>query len=401
MNNTLTEEKPNWNAVFSLTVGVSGLIIAEFLPAGVLTPLAYDLHVTEGMAGQAISATSILAVFTSLFISSITAHLNRRTVLLALSFLLACSSIIVAFASNFPILLSGRMLLGISLGGFWSMATAITIRLVPDASVPKALSIIFGGSSFSAVLAAPLGSFLGEIIGWRNVFLLAAVVGLAAFTWQFFALPSLPPASKPRLRTIIDVLRVPQFFPAFMAIMFIFCGRFASFTYLRPFLEKTTHLSPHGVSAALLTFGLSYFFGNWFAPGMIKRNIRLALWLPPLMLSLVGVSLAFLGSSPVLTFAMLFLWGALFGPVAPSWSTWVARKVPEYAETAGGLYVASIQFAAAVGAIGGGLIFDHTGSVGVFGLSSLSWVISAFIVIFGVSSPLKIKVVRNGGQTVG
>lgn len=380
MNNTELD-KPNWNAVFSLTIGVSGLIIAEFLPAGVLTPLARDLSVSEGVAGQAISATSIIAVITSIFIAYLTRNFNRRHVLLVLSTLLSISSVIVALAPNFTLLLIGRMLLGISLGGFWSMATAITIRLVPSDDVPKALSIIFGGSSFSAVLAAPLGSFLGEIIGWRNVFALAAAVGLLAFIWQFIALPSLPPKGKPQLKTIIEVLRKPQFTAAMLALMFIFCGRFASFTYLRPFLEQTTHLGPTAVSAALLTFGLSYFFGNWFAPGLIRRNIKLALWLPPLLLTLVGTGLAIFGSNVLITFLMLFLWGSLFGPVAPSWSTWIARKVPEYAETAGGLYVAFIQFAAAVGAMGGGFIYDRMGSVGVFGISSVTWIISAVIVM--------------------
>src|SRR3954454_22217756 len=103
---------PNWNAVWSLTIGVCGLIIAEFLPAGVLTPMAKDLGISEGMAGQAVTATSILAVITSLLIAFLTRKLNRRTVLLSLSFLLSLSSLIVAFAPNFLILLVGRVVLG-------------------------------------------------------------------------------------------------------------------------------------------------------------------------------------------------------------------------------------------------------------------------------------------------
>jgi predicted MFS family arabinose efflux permease len=383
----MKSEKANWNAVFALTVGVSGLIIAEFLPAGVLTPIAKDLNISEGMAGQAISATSILAVVTSLFIAYLTRNFDRRKVLLALSFLLTISSVIVAFSPNFTVLILGRMILGISLGGFWSMAVAITARLVPDESVPKALSIIFGGSSFSAVLAAPLGSFLGEILGWRNVFIIAAVVGLTALVWQWIALPSLKPAGNVRLRTTIDVLKKPEFFTAILAIMFVFCGRFASFTYLRPFLEQTTHLTPNEVSVALLTFGLSYFVGNWFAPGMIRRNMKSALWIPPLFLSLVGAGLAVFGSLKLATFVLVFMWGSLFGPVAPAWSTWVARKVPEHAETGGGLYVAAIQFAAAIGAMGGGVIYDSSGSTGVFGLSAVTWIVSALLIYKGITIP--------------
>src|SRR5207237_1135719 len=252
----------------------------------------------------AVTATSILAVVTSLLIAFLTRKLKRRTVLLSLSILLALSSLIVALAPAFELILLGRVVLGISLGGFWSMATAITIRLVPGSDVPKALSLIFGGSSFASVLAAPLGSYLGNIIGWRNVFLFAAAVGV-------------------------------------LGIMFVFCGRFASFTYLRPFLEQATHASPTWVSIVLLVFGLAYFAGNRLAPRMIQRDIRNALLKPPVFLALISLGFLLFGSSLYATVILVLLWGAAFGPVPPAWSTWVARKVPEQAETGGGLYVAS------------------------------------------------------------
>lgn len=393
---------PNWNAVWSLTIGVSGLIIAEFLPAGVLTPMAKDLGISEGLAGQAVTATSLLAVVTSLLIAFLTRRLNRRTVLLSLSLLLSLSSLIVAFAPDFKLILLGRLVLGISLGGFWSMATAITMRLVPDSALPKALSLIFGGSSFASVLAAPLGSYLGNIIGWRNVFLFAAAVGVLAFFWQWLALPSLKPTGTTKLRTTLDVLKSPQFGVGLLAIMFVFCGRFASFTYLRPFLERTTHASPVWISIVLLVFGLAYFAGNSFAPRMIQRDIRNALLKPPIFLALISVGFLLFGNSLYATVILVFLWGAGFGPVPPSWSTWVARKVPEHAETGGGLYVAAVQSSAAIGAFGGGLAFDFRGSNAVFLLCCLSWVISAFLVYRKISirSPARVSRTQNVAHEV-
>lgn len=386
------EQKPNWNAVWSLTIGVCGLIIAEFLPAGMLTPMAKGLGISEGLAGQAVTATSILAVVTSLLIAFLTRKLNRRTVLLSLSILLALSSLIVALAPGFKIVLLGRVVLGISLGGFWSMATAIAIRLVPSSDVPKALALIFGGSSFASVLAAPLGSYLGNIVGWRNVFVFASAVGGLAFVWQFVALPSLKPKGTIRLRTSIDVLKTPQFGVGLLAIMFVFCARFASFTYLRPFLEQTTHASPTQVSIVLLVFGLAYFAGNAFAPRMIQRNVRNALLKPPIFLALIAVGFLFFGSSLLATIILVFLWGAAFGPVAPGWSTWVARKVPEQAETGGGLYVAAVQSSAAIGASLGGFAFDFRGSTAVFLMCCFSWMVSALLVYQKVSpTPLPME----------
>jgi predicted MFS family arabinose efflux permease len=384
------QQVPNWKAVWSLTIGVSGLIIAEFLPAGMLTPMAKDLGISEGLAGQAVTATSILAVVTSLLIAFLTRRLNRRTVLLSLSTLLTLSSLIVALAPGFKVVLLGRVVLGISLGGFWSMATAITLRLVPSSDVPKALSLIFGGSSFASVLAAPLGSYLGNIVGWRTVFLFASGVGALAFIWQFVSLPSLKPTGTIRLGTTIEVLKAPQFGVGLLAIMFVFCGRFASFTYLRPFLEQTTHATPTWVSIILLVFGLAYFAGNAFAPRMIQRDIGNALLKPPIFLAVVSVGFLFFGGSLYATIILVFLWGAAFGPVPPAWSTWVARKVPEQAETGGGLYVAAVQSSAAIGALIGGFAFDFRGSTAVFLICCLSWVISALLVSRNISgSPEK------------
>jgi predicted MFS family arabinose efflux permease len=371
---------PAWSAVVAISLGVAGLIMAEFLPAGLLTPMASDLGVTEGMAGQAVTATSIFAVITSLLLAFITRKSDRRHVLLGLSFLLVCSNLLVAFASTFSILVAGRVLLGVSLGGFWSMAAATAARLVPEANVPRAVAIIFGGSSFASVFAAPLSSYLGNIIGWRHVFLLSAVVSMSAFLLQAFTIPSLKPIGDTKINTLFAVLKKPQFSNGMVAVALVFCGHFAAFTYLRPFLEHTTAVGPNGLSAILLTFGIANFIGTSFAGILIRRHFRRALIILPLVLSVSAVGFLVFGGSVSATTVLIFLWGAVVGPVPVIWSAWVARKVPEHAETAGGIFIAAIQLSAAVGAMMGGAVFDSNGSIGVFSLSSISWLLSALVV---------------------
>jgi predicted MFS family arabinose efflux permease len=170
--------KPAWRAVFALALGVAGLITSEFLPVSLLTPMAKDLKITEGITGQAISITAVVAMVASLLMAIITQRMDRRRVLMCFSILQILSNVLVAFAPNFFILTIGRILLGIAIGGFWALSAAIAMRLVPEKLVPKALSMVFGAVSVATVVAAPLGSFLGGILGWRNVFLLAAALGL-------------------------------------------------------------------------------------------------------------------------------------------------------------------------------------------------------------------------------
>ncbi|SPX52264.1 putative inner membrane transport protein [Klebsiella pneumoniae] len=147
------------------------------------------------MAGQAVTATALVALVTGLLIATATRNIDRRWVLMFFSVLQIVSSLMVAFADSLAFLLLGRLLLGIAIGGFWAMSTATAMRLVPAAHVPKALAIIFSAVSVATVVAAPLGSYLGELIGWRNVFILCAIPSLLALLWQLWVLPSMRPES--------------------------------------------------------------------------------------------------------------------------------------------------------------------------------------------------------------
>ena len=160
----------SWGGVWGMAIGVAALVTAEFMPVSLLTPMAHGLGISEGIAGQTISATAIVAVLTSIFLSYLIRGADRRLVLIGFSALMIISSLIVASASNFAMLLVGRVFLGMSLGGFWSMSTSVAVRLVPQKNVTKAFAIIFGGVSAASVISGPLGSILESFVGWRDFY---------------------------------------------------------------------------------------------------------------------------------------------------------------------------------------------------------------------------------------
>ncbi|RYG30271.1 MAG: MFS transporter, partial [Burkholderiales bacterium] len=195
-----------WAAVLALTLCVSTLIASEFMPVSLLTPIASDLHVSQGQAGQAIAVSGIFAVVTSLFIASATQGLDRRALLLGLTGMMIMSGAIVAFAPNYPLFMIGRALLGVVIGGFWSMSTATVMRLVPEDAVPRALALLNGGNALATTIAAPLGSYLGQYIGWRGAFF--CVVPLAAVTlaWQRVSMPNMPSRERASGLAALNVL---------------------------------------------------------------------------------------------------------------------------------------------------------------------------------------------------
>ncbi|WP_371088219.1 MFS transporter [Variovorax sp. RCC_210] len=368
---------PAWTAVFSLAMGVFGLLTAEYLPASLLTPMADALDVSEPLAGQAVTVTAVVALLSGLLVPSLTRRLDRRVVLLSLSTLMVASNILVAVSSSLPMLLVMRVLLGIALGGFWSMAAAVAMRLVPAALLPRALSIIFSGIALGTVVAVPLGSYLGGRYGWRSAFMAAAVLGAVTLAFQWLTLPKLPPRKPARLRTVLEVLLRPGIGIGMLGCVLVHTGHYALFTYIRPFLESTSGIGPDTLAFMLLGFGVASFIGTLLSGWLLHRNARAAMVLMPAVVGIVALALVWLPASVVGQACLVTLWGMAFGGVPVAWSNWVARSVPDQAESAGGMVVASVQCAIAAGAAAGGAMFSFSGIIGVFVAAGILMLLAA------------------------
>lgn len=375
---------PAWAAVGSMTLGAFSLVAAEFLPASLLTPIAADLAISEGAAGQAVTMTAVFGFLAGLLIATAARTADRRHLLMGFSLALIVSNLLVAFAPGLPLLLLGRMLLGVALGSFWALSTAVTMRLVPEALVPKAIAVLMSGVSAATVFAAPLGSFMGDIVGWRGVFLLASLLGFIAFVMQWRSLPSMRPASVAKLGTMVQVLMRPGTGLGMFAVLLVFAGHFIFFTYLRAYLESGSGFSVEAISSILLGFGVANFLGTFLAGRMVAKSLRLTLVLVPLLMGTLGLVMVGIGAAPLTDIVGTVLWGMLFGGIPVAWSSWIARSIPDEAESAGGLFVASIQLAIALGAGFGGVVFDFAGGTGTIAASGAVLLLAAVSIMLGV-----------------
>lgn len=371
------QSRAHWSAVFSLFMGVTSLIAAEFIPVSLLTPIARDLSITEGMAGQTVTAVGAFSVLASLLLSPLSQGIDRRRILLAFSLLLAASNLLVAFAPNYAVLLAGRALLGICVGGFWSLAPAVTLQLVPPRDLPRALSIVYAGVSVATILSLPLASYLGHLLGWRNVFLATSALGAIMFVWQYAAMPSLPARPGNGFQNMFALLRHKWVLAGMGGIICSYGGYHVFFTYLRPFLEHDLALRPDALAAVLLAFGIANCLGTFAAGFALSRWFRRTL--PAVFLAFVAVAILFLmGGGLGLNLALALIWGFLFGFIPVGWSAWIARTLADKAEVAGGLSVAVTQFSMGLVAALGGVTFDHVGIRGNFAIAAL-FLIVAFL----------------------
>ncbi|WP_239017857.1 MFS transporter [Sphingomonas aracearum] len=370
--------RPGWSAVFALTLCVSTLIASEFMPVSILTPIAADLHLSEGAAGQAIAISGLFAVLTSLSLAPLTRGMDRRRLLLGLTLAMLASGLLVAFAPNELTFMAGRALIGVVVGGFWSMSAATVMRLVPEAEVPRALALLNGGNAVATTIAAPLGSFLGQFVGWRGAFFVVVPLAAVTFAWQWLVLPAMP-AEREAGGGALGLLRRPGARIGVAAAGLLFAGQFALFTYVRPFLEGVTGLSVPALSVVLLLMGLGGLLGSWAAGRLVARSMAGTLMLAPLGLAAIALALTAAGSQAVASAVLLALWGAIGTGAPVAWWTWVARRFPGDAEAGGGLLVAVIQLAITLGAAGGGLLFDAGGYRATFVASAALLLFAALL----------------------
>ncbi len=370
-----------WGAVFALTLCVATLIASEFMPVSLLTPIATDLRLSEGGAGQAIAISGLFAVITSLLISSVTRGVDRRVVLLALTVLMLVSGVMVAFAPNAVVFMLGRALIGVVIGGFWSMSAATVMRLVPEADVPRALGLLNGGNALATTIAAPLGAFLGQYVGWRGAFFLVVPLAGLTLVWLLASLPSLPSSRADGGGLVFRVLRRRAVPVGMLAVTVFFLGQFTLFTYLRPFLETITRVDVSTLSLLLLLSGAAGLLGTALIGVALRTGLYRLLIALPLLMAVVAALLILLGGSPVAVGVLLALWG-LLGTAAPvGWWTWLSRTLPDDAEAGGGLMVAVIQLAVTVGATLGGALYDTRGYGATFAVAAFTLGVSAVLAV--------------------
>ena len=350
--------EPAWPAVFSMALGVFGLVTTEFLPASLLTKLSTDLGISEGAAGQTVTATAVVAAIAAPALAIVTKRIDRRLVMWGLMTLLVLSNLLAAFAWS-PVLLAARVILGVALGGFWSMSGAIAMRLVPESLLPRAMSIILTGVSVATVCAAPVGAYVGDLWGWRVTFLIAAVIGAITLLVQLVTMPRLPASGASGIRALAETAANPMIRLGLVAILLVVSGHFAAFTYMRAFLEQVTMLDIEKVSLVLLAFGIAGFFGNLAGGAVAGRSLKAAMSLAPLLMAIAAAVLFLGGASPVVAAIGVTLWGFAFGALPVSVQTWMISAAPDQAESAGGLMVTAFQVAIAAGAVLGGLLVDN------------------------------------------
>ncbi|MFI5635433.1 MFS transporter [Streptomyces sp. NPDC051664] len=352
----------SWLAVLAVAAGSFNLVTNEFLPVGLLSDIHRELNVTEGTAGAMVTAPGIIAAISAPLLPVALRRLDRRYALLGLSLVFVLADALAAIAPNFPTMILARAILGVGIGGFWSVAMGLGARLVSERGAQRATAIIFGGISIGTVVGVPAGPLLGHLFGWRTAFLVVAALGLVPLVLQFILLPRLPIEKAPQVRSLGRLVKSRPARLALLATLLIVTAQFSAYTFVAPFLQRYAGASSGRVSTLLLTFAIAGIVGNFVAGFALGKRLMGTVYLIMFMLGLSALAMPLLGQWSLGAFVVQAVWGISYGAVPVAMQTWLfTADESASSESGSGMFVAAYQFSIAFGSFMGGRVVDISG----------------------------------------
>jgi predicted MFS family arabinose efflux permease len=361
-----------WLAVSAVGLATFSVVTTEMLPVGLLTSIAGSLGTSMGRAGLMISLPALLAALFAPLVVMAAGGMDRRRILCGLLALLVLANLASALAPSLIWLLAARVLVGFCMGGIWAIAGGLAARLVPQASMGLATSVIFGGVAAASVLGVPLGALIGDFAGWRWAF-----GGMAGFSALVLALhvavlPALPATGSANLRQFSHQLANRRLQAGLALTLLLVAGHFMSFTFVRPLLLTVSGFDAQWMSALLLAYGIAGIAGNFLAGIIAARRTVPSLAAIAMGLLLAPVLFLSVGESPTGGGAVLLVWGLAYGGVSVGLMTWMMQAAPRAVEIATALYVGVFNIGIALGSWAGGQLVDG------WGLHATLWLSGGF-----------------------
>ncbi|MGQ5262026.1 MFS transporter [Micromonospora sp. ZYX-F-536] len=349
-----------WLSVGAVALGAFVIVMTETLPVGLLPQIADGLDVSLGLAGLMVLVPGFSAALSAPLFFLGSARFDRRSVILVLGLTVLVSNAVVAVAPNFVLVLIARMLFGATLGAFWTVVSPVGPKLVGRAGGTRAITIIAAGISGGTVLGLPAGQFLGNLVGWRLAFAIAAAATLLVVVAQTVVLPGIPPDGRTHLRDLLGVVtrRTARFGMAAGAVVFI--GQFTAWTYITPFLMDHTQLSSGVISLLYVIYGCGGIVGSIVAGSLFKRGVIGSFAGAATVVAALLIGLACAGSLPWLAGLLLVLWGLFWGIVNPGTLVWILDAAPDAPEAASAVNVTNLQIALAAGSGLGAILVSST-----------------------------------------
>lgn len=354
-------------ALFALTLSAFAIGTTEFVIVGLIPTIAEQLNVSLPSAGLLVSLYALGVAIGAPVLTALTGKLPRKWLLVGLMALFTVGNLLAWQAPGYESLIVARILTGLAHGVFFSVGSTIATGLVAKEKAASAIAIMFSGLTVALVTGVPLGTWIGQVFGWRETFLVVSLLGLVAMVGSMLLVPgNLPKGAASSVREQLSVLTRKPLLLVYAKTALGYGGAFTAFTFLAPILQQVSGFSAGAVSLILLVYGVSVAVGNIWGGKLADRMDPLpALKLLFAGLAVVLLVLTFTAPHPVLAVLTVLVWGAFaFGNV-PGLQVLVVkqaeRHTPNAVDVASGLNIAAFNVGIALGSVVGGFVVEHLG----------------------------------------
>ncbi|MEZ0113512.1 DHA1 family inner membrane transport protein [Catenulispora sp. EB89] len=272
-------------ALLALAIGAFGIGTTEFVPMGLLPEIAGDYGVSIPSAGLLVTGYALGVVAGAPVMTALGTRVGRKTMLMLLMGLFVLGNLISAVAPSFELMLVGRIVTALAHGAFFGIGSVVAAELVAPEKKAGAIAAMFTGLTVANIVGVPLGTFVGQAVGWRVTFAIVAVLGVAGLLGIAKLVPPLPRPEGTHLRHELAAFRNTQVVLAMAMTVLGFGGVFAAITYIAPMMTKVAGYSDGAVTWLLVLFGVGMFLGNLVGGRYADRKL-----MPMLFTALGGLA---------------------------------------------------------------------------------------------------------------
>lgn len=364
--------------ILLLALGMFALGTDAFVIAGVLPVIAHDMHVTEGAAGQLVTAFSLIYGLGAPLLAALTSRWSRNRVLIVALGLFCLANVASALVPNFPMLMLTRVLTGCFAATYSPLAYTVGTSMAPPEKRGQALALVIIGLTVATAIGLPLGTWVGEHFGWRMSFMLvAALAGVAFLALLLCGLPKAEAPVRLSLQARLAPITQPRLVLALLPALLWNLGIYTIYTYIAPLLQQNMHITD--ISGLLVAFGLGAVCGTLTGGRLVDRfgpNRPLVVIMIALAVAEVVLSLA--TGALISGVVILFIWGMLGSVIFTPQQHRLLGLAPEHANVILALNNSSFYLGVAGGSALGAVAL-HTMAVTRLGWLGAGCVLLALI----------------------
>ncbi|OTQ48570.1 sugar transporter [Gilliamella apis] len=373
-----------WSSILCLALAAFIFNTTEFVPVGLLPNIAESFSMDVAHAGLLLTIYAWAVSLLSLPLTVLTAKMERRKLLIFLFCLFIASHILAGFAWSFYSLMVARIGIACAHAVFWAITTPLAVRLAPNGKKAKAMGFIVVGTSMATVLGIPIGTMIGQLVGWRVTFLCIGVIAFCVMASLIYLLSAVPSMNTISLKAIPEVLKRPVLLNIYLLTAIIITGHFTAYTYITPFMLNVGGFSEQIVVSLLLAVGFSGMIGSLIFAKYSEPHPTAILVMPVILLIICLLSLYVCSFSLITAIVQGMVWGLAITIIGMVMQSKVIDAAPDAADIATSVYSGIYNIGIGGGAFVGSQVLVYL-STHYIGFVGAIFVIIALILFYFLS----------------